>query len=412
MKTLLVLCVGVCTAFTTSYPGWRKVPDYPLFPVQNGNTSALFEKEIKLANEHLQSVPETLNVPSFSVAVGIDNKVVWSAAVGYADLRKQIPADVHTKYRVGSTSKAITATGVAKLVDQGLLNLDDSIGRKIPNYPVKRWDFATRQLLSHTAGVGNYRDFGISSWVVTLCNCKQYDSVTEGLNVFNDAKLLYRPGTDFAYSSFDVILASSLIEVYSNQPFLEYMEKEIFTPLEMDATLGDHSVPDISNLATFYRAKKNRYKEYKTLFGLSEVNLSYKWAGGGFLSTPSDLVKMGNAYLNDTTFLSRSTLKTFFTPQPLINGEVNEQEYALGWRSYYHYSREELLDGEETWIVHHGGVSKGSMNFLILFPEYNMVINASINARAEEFGHFSDQVYRLASIFLSELEKRDVSDIR
>ena len=70
------------------------------------------------------------------------------------------------------------------------------------------------------------------------------------------------------------------------------------------------------------------------------------------------------------------------------------------------------MDGDETWIVHHGGVSKGSMNFLVLFPAYNLVIDASINARAEEFSHFSEHVFELASIFLEELEKKDVSELR
>ena len=59
----------------------------------------------------------------------------------------------------------------------------------------------------------------------------------------------------------------------------------------------------------------------------------------------------------------------------------------------------------------HGGVSKGSMNFLVLFPDYNMVINASINARAEQFGYFWKEVLKLANIFISSIETSNKQEI-
>ncbi len=69
------------------------------------------------------------------------------------------PATPHTQYRIGSTSKAVTATGIARLVNAGTLDLDALVGDTIINWPKKRWNFSTRQLLNHTAGVGNYEDF-------------------------------------------------------------------------------------------------------------------------------------------------------------------------------------------------------------------------------------------------------------
>lgn len=377
------------------------------FPITEEVSNPEYQNSIQQAKKHLQGVSKRLDVPSFSIAVGHNGKLIWSAAEGYANVDELIAATILTQYRVGSTSKAITATGIAKLVDKGGLKLDAVIGDTITNWTPKKWDFTLRQLLSHTAGVGNYKDFGLASAQYTLCNCNQFHSASEGLKVFDRYPLLYKPGSDFAYSTFDINLSSVVLEQAAGQPFLDYMQENLFDVLKMKSTYGDHSRPKTKHMATFYETLDGSYREYRTMGIKHDVNLSYKWAGGGFISTPTDLVKMGNAWLADSTFLSMETKKEFWTPVKLSNGKVNEQEYALGWRSWLEYKNEFLIDGKPIWMVHHGGVSKGSMNFLVLFPEYGLVVDASINARVEPFGDFALEVRKIANYFLEILPKQE-----
>ncbi|BFP39229.1 serine hydrolase domain-containing protein [Flavobacteriaceae bacterium GF1] len=377
--------------------------DYPFTTMIANNA---YVSQIQKAEKWMKGVAKRLDVPSFSIAVGHQGNIIWSAAEGYAHMKSLRPATPRTQYRIGSTSKAITATGIALLVNAGSIPLDNYLGDTITNWPKKRWNFTTRQLLSHTAGIGNYEDFGIASARYTLCNCHQFTSASEGIKVFNRYPLLYRPGTDFKYSSFDVNLASVVLEQAANQPFLDYMQEHVFHPLTMDNTYADHTRLETQHLATFYETSKNHYREYRTMGILDDVNLSYKWAGGGFISTPTDLVKMGNAWLSGPSFLSSATLKEFWTPVQLDDGSINEQEYALGWRSWLAYQSDEILNNTPVWMVHHGGVSKGSMNFLVIFPQYDLVINASMNARAHTFGEFAKEVRRLANCFLTDLTKQ------
>ena len=393
----------------TKYPFVGQDPNQQApIPLTEGIANDQYATEIAKATNHLKQIPVRLEVPSFSVAVGNRGKVIWSAAVGYQDLTSRTPATPKTQYRVGSTSKAITTTGVARLVDRGELQLDAPLGDTLVNWTKKRWDFSMKQLLSHTAGVGNYEDFGLASARYTLCNCKQFNTASEGMIVFNRYPLLYEPGTSFQYSTFDINLASVVLEQAADQPFLDYMEASVFSPLGMTDTYGDHAKPNTKHFATFYESEGGYYREYRNLWGNRTANLSYKWAGGGFISTPTDLVKMGNAYLADSTFLSWNTKRTFWTPVKLSNGKVNEQEYALGWRSYTHYQNETFLQGAPIWMVHHGGVSKGSMNLLILLPNYDLVIDASINARAASFGDFAYEVRQLANFFLEHLDRDEL----
>lgn len=401
----LLLIIWNIYYFSTFTPFSKSLPPITMTVVDPG-----YYQQINKAQNYLKNVSRRLDVPSLSVSVGHKGKLIWSAAEGYQDMEKQIPATPKTQYRIGSSSKAVTATGIAKAVHNHRIDLDAVIGDSIINWERKQWGFTMRQLLSHTAGIGNYGDFKVSSWKYTLCNCYEFKSVTEGLKVFNSTPLLYEPGTDFAYSTFDVNLASAVLEQAVQESFPDYMDNAIFKPLEMRNTYADHTRSKSEHFATFYETEDGYYREFRSFEQLYDINLSYKWAGGGFISTPTDLVKLGNAWLTDTTFIDQKTKRQFWTPVKLKNGKVNEQQYAVGWRSYLSFKDQRLGGGKTSyWIVHHGGVSKGSQNLLILFPNYDLVIDASINANIESFSKLFDEVLRLANVFLEPLERKESS---
>jgi CubicO group peptidase (beta-lactamase class C family) len=402
LKRLLFLCSSLIICWFLY--GIFSFSDIPYADYNNISTDALntnYTEQIQQAQSYLSTIPEKINTPSFSVAVGINGEVIWSAAVGQQNIENKIAATPETIYRIGSTSKAVTSTLAATLYESGELNLEKPIAGDIENYPNKKWSFTPRQLLSHSAGIPDYEDLRIHGLYSTLCNCKNYKSVTESLNIFNDVKLQYEPQTAYEYTSLDYILLSAYLEDIGNDDFLKLLDQRVFQRCDMYNSFGDHSAYVKGNIASFYETKNHKYRNWKT-FGIipNEIDLSYKWAGGGILSTPSDLVKMGNAILTDSTFLSEETQSVFFEPQRLKSGDINPQHYALGWRSYPSYKNEKFL--KEVWMVHHGGISKGSMNFLVLFPDYDMVIDASINTKAKDFLIFWEEVMQLASYFLNE----------
>ena len=79
---------------------------------------------VKLDTHH-----KTINAPGMSAAVGIDGELVWAGTIGWADIEQGIPVSSNTQFRVGSTSKAITATGLARLLDKQILDLDTPISQ-------------------------------------------------------------------------------------------------------------------------------------------------------------------------------------------------------------------------------------------------------------------------------------------
>ena len=83
------------------------------------------------------------------------------------------------------------------------------------------------------------------------------------------------------------------------------MQEKVFQPLSMSQTKADRKNKNKDNIATFYEVENGEIKESY------EVNNSAKWAGGGFLSTTNDLVKLGNAVLNYKLLDSLTTAKLF-----------------------------------------------------------------------------------------------------
>lgn len=320
-------------------------------------------------------------LPALSVAVAHDGKIVWAAASGWADLESRTPASLATRYRIGSTSKAVSATALARLVDKGTMRLDTPASTWTNDLPNPQWLALTpRQLASHTAGIVDYdQNRDIAGLFHSVRERKQFDSVTDALSVFDGNKLKFAPGTAFRYTSFDVVLLSALMERAAGAPFLDLLEREIARPLGTTSLSADYQDRPVPDRATFYWRKGGVLKPW------GRVNHSYKWAGGGLIAASSDLARIGSAWL-DTAYITPATRAAFWTPQKLASGEINEQSYAIGWRA--NANLRVLGEDKPVWNVHHGGVSKGAYSWLVIYPEQRLVVALNANARLDDFGDF------------------------
>lgn len=340
------------------------------------------------ADEILKAHFIDLETPSLSVAVGMNDTLVWSNAIGYANIKDGISADTATMYRIGSISKSLTSVGLGRLIQNGILTLNNEVGDFVPYASDNLSQLTVQQLASHTSGIRNYGTcMCLPIW--EYYSNDEYSSVEASIGIFNDDELLFEPGTDFSYSSYNYTLLSGVIEGAAKKDFLSYMQDEVFEPLGLDQTLPD--LPSVSrNRADFYEVGGGRARlTYLT-------DNSNKWAGGGFLSTPSDLVRLGNAVLN-FTLLDTGTTALLYTPIALANGEVNEQNYGLGWRN--HVSTNIIQDNREVRMYHHGGSAAGGIAMLILLPEYNVTVAVATNRSGQSSDLFT-VAYRLAELFI------------
>jgi CubicO group peptidase (beta-lactamase class C family) len=307
---------------------------------------------------------------------------VWAGAVGVVELEGGAALDADAVFPIGSTSKALTALLLGQLVEAGKLDLDAPIERYVPYFPPKEHPLTARQLAGHLAGIRNYQGDEYD-------NRHAFASVAEAVEIFQDDPLLFEPGTRHAYSVYGFVLLSAALEGASGKSYLELLEQRLTAPLGLARTGPQRA--ETPGLVTCYRA------------GLRGVpmlvppgDLSNKWAAGGLVSTPRELVKLGNAVLADQV-VRAETFELLATPQRLANGADSGAGYGLGLRS----GRVQLSEnGPSARVVHHGGTAAGAMSFFVLLPEHDLVVSLQGNLLFEPFTEFAAVAYALAELFL------------
>ncbi len=314
---------------------------------------------------------EERNLPGVSMAVGVGDELVWAEGFGRADLEQEVAVTPRTRFRIGSASKALTSVAVGMLHERGLLDLDAPVRSYLPDFPAKRWPITTRQLMGHVSGIRHYR--GDEPY-----SAGHFTSVGEALAVFSADTLLFEPGTRSSYSSYGWTLVSAVVERVAGRPFLEVMRDEVLDPLGMDETVPDDVFAVVPGRTRFYLRGESdgslRHERY--------VDQSNKWAAGGFLSTPSDLVRFGFSML-DAELLAPETVELLWTPVQLDSGE--EVPMGLGWR---------LAEIRGRAMIAAPGSSAGGQTSLILFPDERIVIALTSNVTGAELAPIWQAIYR------------------
>lgn len=349
--------VTAVAALGTTIPGGAAAQNngpYAEAPVANRYVPA-----IEAARHLIDSVMTAENIPGLSVAVGVDGDVVWSEGFGWADIENRVPVTPLTKFRIGSVSKTLTADAVGMLVEEGLLDLDVPIQTYVPSFPEKRAPVTTRQLGGHIAGIRHYRGTETVSE-----GQRAYRNVTTALRIFQDDSLLFEPGSDYSYSSYGWNLISAIVQSAAGERFLDFMDERVFERLGMRNTVADHVDSIIPFRTRFYTLDSGR-----SVRNAPAVNNSYKWAGGGFLSTMEDLVRFGFAHL-DTTYLRAETVEMLWASQHTSDGEATG--YGIGWRT--------VEDDAGRWYVGHGGSSVGGRTQFLLYPRERVVVAVTANS--------------------------------
>jgi CubicO group peptidase (beta-lactamase class C family) len=310
-----------------------------------------------------------------SISVGVKGEIVWSEGFGHADLEQQVPVTRDTKFRIGSVSKSVTAAALAQLVEQGKLDLDAPVQRYVPSFPDKGKPVSIRQLAGHLAGIRHYKgdEFLLA---------RRFNSVTESLAIFKDDPLLFDPGTRYSYSSYGWNLLSAVVEGASGQNFLDYMRANVFERLALKSMAADENDKIIAHRTRFYQRNSAG-----AVTNAPYVDNSYKWAGGGLLSTTDDLVRFAFAHLQPG-FLKAETLAVLFTSQKTNVGELTN--YGIGWSV--------RADDKGRRTVSHSGGSVGGTTMLLIYPDSGIVVAMAVNMSSARLG--ASSATQIADLFM------------
>jgi len=256
-----------------------------------------------------------------------------------------------TKFRIASVSKSLTSFALGKLIDLDKINIDSPITTYLPSFPKKKFNITPRQLASSTAGIRHYNSTD------PKLNHKNYATVFDALERFQNDELLFEPGTEYLYSSYGWVLLSAVMEKASGTTFFELLQ-QTWDDLEMKNTSFDFPDTSIQQKSKFYIYDKKQNRKLAPL-----EDRSYMYAGGGYLSTAGDMVLMGDAIIQNN-FLSETTKKLITQSHKLNNGALTH--YGLGWES----GQSRL----KTKVLFHSGSLPTSLAHLVVYPDEEVVL--------------------------------------
>jgi CubicO group peptidase (beta-lactamase class C family) len=366
--------VPLALALLLPLPAWAQAVPAPAPAPSVSPAPAAPATREEAAARLVEQLRERVGSPGMAAAVFAHGRLAWSAAFGRTDVENGVVAWPHARFRVGSVSKLFTIAALARLLEQGRIDLDAPIQRYVPGFPDKGTPVTLRLLAGHLSGIRHYqpRDYPEP----------RNSTVRDGLAVFKDDPLLHPPGAQYLYSSYGFNLIGAAIESVSGQEFGVAVRELVLQPLD----LRDTRVDDPKGIVERRSAAYSRDSRGE-LVNADPIDSRYKAPSGGFISTAEDLARFGAAHLGDG-FLRAETRRLLFTPQSTTAGK--ETGVGLAWRVGTSPAGRRIL--------HHGGAIEGGRAFLLLLPDQQVVVALTANLSAARYAEADAEA--LAELFL------------
>jgi CubicO group peptidase (beta-lactamase class C family) len=229
--------------------------------------------------------------PTGSVTVGVvlEDQLIWTKSYGEADMEKHLPADKDTIYRIGSITKMFTAVMFEQLVDAGKVHFTDPVDKYFPEIdliqgkspwspPVTFFELAT-----HTSGMGRepdnteeYVKGAVADWEKTL------------IAALPHTHFISEPGTRFSYSNIGYATLGAALARVASEPYLEYVPRHIFAPLDMTHTSLVLTPEMMAHLSKGY-VLENGKTDSEVPLKESQEGRGYKVPNGAIYTTVGDM---------------------------------------------------------------------------------------------------------------------------
>ncbi len=363
MKQLLFF---FCAFFITllSYSQTKSIKTSPKLHFSAPAVAGMSLERLKRLDAICNDAVKKGQIPGIVALVARRGKIVYYKAFGMADNQSNKPLNREAIFRIASQTKAITATAVMMLWEEGKFRLDDPISKYIPAFKntgildifnEKDSTFTTkptdkpitiRHLLTHTSGIGygmidsdpRFRKIYAKAGIVDAFTTQKI-TLKENITKLASMPLHQNPGEKFVYSEgLDVL--GYLVEIISGMPFDKYLRTHLFNPLGMKDTWFYLPKSKASRLVSVQEKKDGKWQPLKS--DSFEVNYPVKGAksyfsgGGGLSSTAKDYATFLQMYLNKgelngIRFLSRTTVNFMMQKQFLNIWKGSESYYALAF---------------------------------------------------------------------------------
>jgi CubicO group peptidase (beta-lactamase class C family) len=329
----------------------------------------------KPVSDYVQSEMQRQHIPGLALLVSRGGKIVQAQGFGLANVELQVPVKPETVFQSGSVGKQFTATAVMMLVEEGKVRLDDPLTKYFPDAPASWREVTVRELLSHTAGFGDYPE---------KFNFRKDWTEDQELKLVESIPLAYPPGTKWDYSNLGYLTLGILIHRVTGEFYGDFLQQRIFHPLDMQTTRIINEADIIPNRAAGYRLVKGELKNQEWVAPM--INTT---ADGSLYFSILDLAKW-DAALYTEKLLKRSSLDQMWTPANLKSGQPNKAGYGFGWA---------IEERHGHHVVGHTGAWQGFKSAIARYVNDQLTVVVLANLAEAKPGAIAEHV---ADMYLAE----------
>jgi CubicO group peptidase (beta-lactamase class C family) len=305
-----------------------------------------------------------LNVPGASIAIVRDSQVIFSKGFGTANVETGEPVRPEMLFRLGSTTKMLTATALVGLAVEGKLDLNAPIGKYISGLPPKLSRITANQLLTHTAGIHDE---------APMYGAHDDSALGNGIRSWTDDWLFTAPGKIFSDSNPGYWLAGYLVETLSGKPYADAMEERVFRPCSMSRTTLRPTTA-----MTWPLSQGHQEAGGKVAVARPAADNAASWPAGSVFSSTGDLARFVTAFLNDGKIDGAQAIdpKVFaILSSPHARYPDSADSYGYGLT---------IHDVRGVHIVEHAGSRMGYGSFIRMAPEQHIAIIVLTNRTGAE----------------------------
>lgn len=319
-----------------------------------GMTCVMAEDNDKKIDNIVMSVLNEAKVPGVSVSVVSGDQILFEKGYGVESLQSRKPMTENSFSAIGSVTKSFTTLAILQQAQKGKINLDDPVIKYIPEFKTldeeRSKNITVRMLLNNSSGLPHNIDFNIFSK-----NDESTDYM-EAIKKNKTVKLLFDPGSAYAYSNEGFVIAGRILEIVTGIPYTQYIEQNILKPLAMDKTTTDIE----------------KIKQEDVLYGhLGGVNSfipaekSYSGqmlpAGSETRSSAHEMAHYMQMLINKGKYQNRQLISNDLFEQTINTGVVpfslygEEMKYGYGW-----------MHDESAGLLLHGGNTLSMSSMVVL----------------------------------------------
>lgn len=301
---------------------------------------------VRELDEYFQELMDKNRIPGCALIVRKSGEPIYEKCFGIYDLSRPDPITENTVFRLASLTKTVTAVGVMKLVENGVLSLNDNLVKFFPDYPEEKKRVRIRHLLNHSSSLGA---LGGKSDQFFLSHFHPGDSLAARIESWGEMPFDAELGESVRYSyyvNFEIL--GRIIEIASGMSLNEYLKKNIFVPLGMKDTGFYADQKMMNRLAQIYNSVDGVLQapdNIDMVLALLNSGESYCSGSGGLFSTLHDFDRFttmlaGGGTLDGVRIISENTLRLMRTPRQITDEEpMPGCPWGLGFMVFEHPER-------------------------------------------------------------------------